>query len=289
MGKDLEEGAVPCYEDRVILFMDFLGFSEIVDETDTNTAALLNLVGAMDRLGEIGDTTFLKSQKVTQFSDSIVASYRITEPSAVFHLLNAIALCVIDLAYRGYLVRGGVTAGRLFHTTKHIVGPAMIDAYNLESTVAQVPRVVIDDQLLNIARNYRDEMHSEDDEADYVSHFMTRDRDNRYFFDYVSHRSVIEITGGEQDLYPEYLHLLGQKINEGLAHPDLRVRAKFPWLQMQYQAAIEQVEALALEHPFRIGEPEMWEAIAHLPKFAEEAKRVRDEAIAASLPVTSLY
>ena len=243
----------------------------------------------MDRLGEIGDSTILASQRVTQFSDSIVASYRITEPSAVFHLLNAIAFCVVDLAHMGYFVRGGVTAGQLYHTRKHVVGPAMIDAYRLESKIAQVPRVVIDKNLLEIARKSRDEMHTEEDEAEYVSHFMTLDRDGQYFFDYVSFRSVVEVTGVEADLYPEYLGSLGQFLAEGLAHPELAVRAKYVWLHRQYLAEIEQVESLPEDDAFRVNEAEVFQDIVLLPKLATNAASVRAEALAAKLPVTALY
>ncbi len=282
-------GKSPTYQDRLILFIDFLGFSEIVGRTAADDAALRRLVKAMDRLGEIGDDTFLKSQRVTQFSDSIVASYKVTEPSAVFHLLNQIALCVVDLTHMGYLVRGGVTSGRLHHTARHVVGPAMIDAYLLESRDAQVPRVVIDEALLAIARQHRDEMHTEDDEEEYASHFMTLDRDGRHYFDYVSFQSVVVVTGGEPDMYPEYLDRVGQHIRDGFAHPALKVRAKYVWLHRQYLAAIEQVESLPDGHPFRVNEVEMAQAIVALPKMTERAEEVRAEAMAAGLKVTELY
>ena len=77
----------PSYQERIILFVDFLGFSEIVGKTADDGKALQRLLGAMDRLIEIGDTTILASKKVTQFSDSVVVSYKLTERSAVFHFL----------------------------------------------------------------------------------------------------------------------------------------------------------------------------------------------------------
>lgn len=279
----------PVYTERLILFIDFLGFSEIVEKTATDAKALNKLIQAMDRLSDIGDSTYLKSQKVTQFSDSVVASYEVTEPSAVFHLLNAIAFCVVELAHLGYLVRGGVTAGKLLHTSNRLVGPAMLEAYRLETKVALVPRVVIDSKLLEIARKYRDDHHSEDDEKEYASHFMTLDKDGHYFFDYVSHRSVIEVTGGDQDLYPDYLDSLRKHLVEGLGHSELSVRAKYVWLHRQYLAAVEQVEALPRDHPFRVNEPELYDAILSLPKLVAEASRVRTEAEAASLAVAALF
>lgn len=289
MDKKSPKRKLPYYEERLTLFIDFLGFSEIVDKTVTNSKALHRLIQAMDRLGEIGYSTILPSQRVTQFSDSIVVSYRIIEPSAVFHLLNAIAFCVVDLAGMGYLVRGGVTAGKLFHTRKHVVGPAIIDAYRLESKIANVPRVVIDQNLLEIARKYRDERHTDDEEAEYASHFLTIDRDGQYFFDYVSFKSVVEVTGVDADSYPKYLGSLGNLIAKGLAHPERAVRAKYVWLHRQYLAQIEQVESLPEDHPFRVNEPEIFQNIVLLPKLTTNATRVRAEAFAAGLAVTALY
>ena len=207
----------------------------------------------------------------------------------MFHLLNAIAFCVVDLAQMGYLVRGGVTVGKLYHTGKHVVGPAMIDAYRLEAKIAQVPRVVIDKKLLAVARKYRDEMHTEEDEAEYASYFMTLDQDGHYFFDYVSFSSVIEVIGGEAHFYAEYLRNLGRLVAKGFVHPKLAVRAKYVWLHRQYLAEIEQVESLPESHLFRVNEPEIFGDIVLLPKLTTNAAKIRAEALAAKLPVTALY
>ncbi|MDH6235043.1 hypothetical protein M2281_005665 [Mesorhizobium soli] len=50
-----------------MLFIDFLGFKEIVDRTANDRPYLAQLVAAMDRVGEIGhdDKEFSKSQRVT--------------------------------------------------------------------------------------------------------------------------------------------------------------------------------------------------------------------------------
>lgn len=90
----------PKYEERLILFVDFLGFKETVQDTVADRDKLDDLIVALNRLGDTGKDIYLKSQKVTQFSDSLVASYRIDETSAVFHLLNHIAFMVIDLHIR---------------------------------------------------------------------------------------------------------------------------------------------------------------------------------------------
>ena len=95
-----EPTPTPHYEERLILFLDFLGFKELVDRTTHEPAFLGRLVAAMDVVGQIGADSgaVFRSQKITQFSDSIVVSYAVTDRSAVFELLNQIAFAVIDLA-----------------------------------------------------------------------------------------------------------------------------------------------------------------------------------------------
>jgi len=92
------------YERRLILFIDFLGFKEHVDRTTTDPEYLTRLIDAMNLVGKIGKglEELHRSQAITQFSDCIVASYRITEASAVFDLLSEVALCVIELAWKGF-------------------------------------------------------------------------------------------------------------------------------------------------------------------------------------------
>ena len=259
------------------MFLDFLGFKELVDRTVRESGFLRQLIRAMDEVGGIGsdDAELLSSQQITQFSDSIVVSYRVTERSAVFWLLNAIAFCVVRLVELGFLVRGGVTAGRVYHSARHVLGPAMNEAYRLESQVAKYPRVVIDPKLLSIARRARNEDHSAHDEEEYVRNFMTRDADGQFFFDYVSWKSVVDVTGGADALYGDYLGSLGTLIREGLRHDDPRVQEKYLWLHPRYAAAIQKIRELPADHGYRRENPTLYEQISRLPMLNIDAKLAR--------------
>lgn len=148
----------------------------------------------------------------------------------------------------------------------------MVRAYELESEIAKVPRVIIDSAVLDAARKYRDDMHSPDDEEEYVRAFMTKDNDDFYFFDYISFQSVVVITGAEGDSYPNYLYKMGQLIERGLRHNKIEVRQKYLWLHAQYVKAIELVENLPVRHPYRQEQFEAYQAIVGLPKHEKLAK-----------------
>ena len=72
--------------------------------------------------------------------------------AGVFYLLTDVTFAIIDLAIKGFIVRGAITLGKLIHTNKYLVGPAMIHAYELESKVAKYPRVLVDAKLISVAR-----------------------------------------------------------------------------------------------------------------------------------------
>lgn len=50
-------------------------------------------------------------------------------------------------AFIDVLVRGGIARGQLIHDRIMVVGPAMIEAYRLESKEAFYPRIIIEKEL----------------------------------------------------------------------------------------------------------------------------------------------
>ncbi|MFC7695374.1 hypothetical protein ACFQX9_01340 [Bradyrhizobium sp. GCM10028915] len=265
------------YERRIVLFLDFLGFREIVDETERDSEKLRLLLRAIDRLYDIGreDADLYRTRSITTFSDSVVLSYAIHEQSAVFYLLCDIAFAVIDLAIQGYLVRGAITVGELVHTKRYLVGPAMVKAYEMESKLAKYPRVLIDRTLVTIARKAHAEQHDGEHEADYVRAFMTKDEDGNHYLNYVSWKSVVEVAGMDDDNYPLYLRDIGLIVKRGLAKTDAGVLSKYVWIHAQYVAAIEQFEKLGSKHHYRLNNPENCAAIEALPKLTDEAKQAK--------------
>lgn len=260
----------PTYEDRVILFLDFMGFKEIVNSTVLDPDALTSLHKAIDRLKEIGDEALQETRRVTQFSDCVVCSFDVTQPSTVFDLLNSTAFAIVDLAYMGYLVRGGITCGQLVHTDEYLFGPAMNEAYRLESRIAKHPRVVIDPEVLLRAGQSPAPQHDAEMEAGYVKGFMTRDDDGQYFYDYVSLNQQLAL-GVEPDDYPAYLWRLAKKIEEGLEASDYSVRAKYFWLWKLYSRQIKQFrESKTIDPNFR-------EMVEGLRLFNKQAKKVAME------------
>jgi hypothetical protein len=260
------------YENRLVLFVDFLGFKDLVERTRDDPKLIQRIVSAMDNFREIADTQeFYRTQRVTQFSDCVVVSYVIDEESAVFDLILHIGLVVLELAERGFLLRGAVTVGPLLHTKDHLLGPAMVRAYELESRVAKYPRVIVDPTVLNLANARPASHHTGEEELAYVKGFLRKDIDGQLFVDYVSWHSVVEVIGGEHDLYPNYLSRLGKLVRDGLRNQDSGVQEKYLWLYRQYIEAIKVFEETPEGHAGRRENRELFEDILSLPRYEEEA------------------
>lgn len=134
-----------------VAFIDLLGFSEMVrsDCESSNPPKYLELlydahVRAAALFGKDLDAG------LTQFSDSIVVSRPFDLP-ALPNFISTIAAWQRSLLADGLLCRGGVTFGKHFVKDRFLFSQGLIDAYHLESKQAKYPRIVVSEDLLQLA------------------------------------------------------------------------------------------------------------------------------------------
>lgn len=135
------------YEKRLCLFLDVLGFSDLVK--NSNCAVVDQVVLEIKNelksnkvyINEIGHTAI-----ATTFSDCIVLSIEVNDFDVV-NATNVIVTATVKMLQDTYLnqnisLRGGISYGDLYHQNDNVFGPAMIEAYKLESQFADWPRVI---------------------------------------------------------------------------------------------------------------------------------------------------
>lgn len=137
------------YEKRILAFLDILGFSTMVEDSKVDTSIRRKIKNATEIIRSETDYEY-EEKKVSTFSDSAVISYRIKSQSSLFYLLIDIIHLQLKLGALGIMIRGGIAVGDCYHDGKIVFGPAMNEAYRLESKVALWPRVVIKKETLNI-------------------------------------------------------------------------------------------------------------------------------------------
>ncbi|WP_455232205.1 hypothetical protein [Geopseudomonas aromaticivorans] len=162
------------YEERLICFIDLLGFKDAINVSKKDTQVFAALYEALDELKgerlvsllhgsvpvitENGEWSSARAAEAvciarehwplvaTQFSDSFVISCPAENSGSCLLLLKSIDwLQNIFFSHLGMLMRGGVSKGQLIHEQGGpLFGPAMNSAYTLESVGAIYPRILFE-------------------------------------------------------------------------------------------------------------------------------------------------
>ncbi len=223
------------YEERICCFIDILGFKKHIKETisetgDDNIKKIKSIESVLKLSKKLTkDNGIAKSKVITYFSDSIVISYKYNEPGQIFYTLLDLLYVSFELANKGYLTRGGVSIGKLIHTSKYIFGPALVQAYELESEKAFFPRIIISDEVIKIGTKHSKIGHTEGEENKHIMNLLNKDSDGLHYIDYVT-KSSSEFDNPEYDLYM-YIENLKSNFFTNYANEDTYVQKKLDWLK----------------------------------------------------------
>jgi len=254
---------------RFVAFMDVLGFSKIVLDTDRASAIMEELETVRNDTLMMAKEEELKELQITWFSDSIVITYLAEDITDLYILLSIIQEIQFKLIIRGVLLRGGIARGECYHKNNIIVGKGMIEAYTLESKFANTPRIILSEQIKKFISkqdelvNKRDEFDYEENlfysneqsakyiYEDYVSKSTTsmeirnnmikKDRDGKYFINYLNN---IFFECGNCDkqnyaeLYEGFALPVQKLIRLGLYDSKMDVVVKYIWLRDYYNSCI---------------------------------------------------
>jgi len=84
----------------------------------------------------------------------------------------------------GVFVRRGISIGPLYHDTNVVFGPALVEAYKLESRIAKFPRILVSDQVYTASQNGIVHFPDQGSSAVYrPCDFLRRDSDRQYHLD----------------------------------------------------------------------------------------------------------
>ena len=147
------------YTTALISFIDILGFKSLI-ETETPDV-ILEILRTNELLGlsrlSVAAGGFLGGEMTTfKFSDLIVNVHELkdgyeSDGNLVYLAHNhfrKIGFVQWSLACKGIFVRGGVTLGQIYADERTLFGPALVQAYELESQRAKWPIIAIDEECL---------------------------------------------------------------------------------------------------------------------------------------------
>lgn len=246
------------YVDSYVAFLDMLGFKEQCGKKKLSCAEIKAIFDDIELLRLKCDDGFLrivipegirKQTTFTVMSDSIV----ISTPSNDDGLLFILYLCCFiqtSLLCHGILLRGGIAKGEFFKCGNRMFGPAFIEAYNIESSLATYPRVVISDGIIDYLKTQG--LFKKLSVHDYVARYkggedpigenirqirilvVKSDEDSLCFVDYFN---LIVILGLKNDSVTK--DKIAKVIQKGLAHQSDRVKLKYQWIDAYYHRSIQ--------------------------------------------------
>lgn len=157
-----------------VAFLDILGFSEMVvldigSENQPNLSKLFRChQGAANIFKDDPNCT------VTQFSDSIVVAKPFDTKSFEW-FVTKVAEYQRLLLDEGLICRGGIVVNKHFSNGTFTFSAGVIDAYQVESTIACFPRVVVSHDLIDLIFP---------DQKEYPA-FLIKEDDGSVFIDYL--------------------------------------------------------------------------------------------------------
>ncbi|MCI8963576.1 MAG: hypothetical protein HFG37_07665 [Eubacterium sp.] len=191
----------------------------------------MNIIHSYKELNDFGfDGEGLRKYgvQVTTFSDSAIISYPISYDGGLFHVLIDLIHLQIDLSNLGIFIRGGVSIGLAYHDKYNAFGPAMNDAYMLESKEAKFPRIILTSQTLNsgVAASKNHQNHSD---ISLLKSIIKQDKDGFYYLDYL--RQFQELDYPEYDYYIWLTRIRDHLINNlNLYYSDTEIYHKYLWM-----------------------------------------------------------
>ncbi|OUJ69892.1 hypothetical protein [Hymenobacter crusticola] len=258
----------PTYEKRVVAFIDILGFTNYVKTKSNSATGFAAIYDALKELEEyfksIGihhDASskefFRDDTQVITVSDCIVISRRIDERGGIYQMLWDCDFATHLLIKRGFLCRGGIAVGDLYHKDNTIFGPAYLNAYNLERTAIN-PVIKFYQELFDVAAAYPFPGNEEygADEAQDIKEYCkpVEDEPNAYYLDYFTNYDS-RYGGGEGTAsihYEELRKTLVAGLSENKARDSkekIKVFDKYAWAARRYNLTAHNFELALVEIP----------------------------------------
>jgi hypothetical protein len=232
------------YEKRVVAFIDILGFKNSVDKSNKDEKEYERILKTLTDLKEFfikpkdnneinADRALNADTQIIQVSDSLVISRLLQEQGGIFYMLTDCAFAIHLLISNGFLCRGAIKVGNMYHKDTTLFGDAFIKAYIAESE-ERLPIIKFDSDLFEIVKKYSgQEKGHEDWEVDFIKKNCKELMTGIYFLDYFT--DYDDRVGGGEGTASMHYSKLREIIMEGLQIPKTSsAYEKYRWAADQF-------------------------------------------------------
>jgi hypothetical protein len=234
------------YDEALVTYLDILGFRELVQgEAAGRISRTIRLV--RDAIKPDRDRARVYEMTYQSFSDLAVISIPILtagnitfRPGVLHSQIVRVATAQVELLEEGIVLRGGITFGSIVRSYGQLFGPALIRAYDLERTIANYPRIVVDDVVFReLDRNPALTKRGFEHEKTGILALLDKGEDGVWFIDYL--RAV------HSEAYPELFRRMlkrhRQVIKDKLREfeGNKKILEKYEWLRSYHNRTVEQL------------------------------------------------
>lgn len=235
------------YEQRCCLFFDLLGFKNKVSKVDALAIHdVLKEIRKTHLYLEMYGENIFSPRKATHFSDCVVVSYPAKDFLGTISIIKDIFALQLSLLRKGFLIRGAVTVGNLYHDDLFCFGPALIEAAELEK-LSMYPRVVLDNNFLPSIMFNNPTVSADLTEGRCINNMVAKDLDGMSYIDYFN--VIPDDFEGDMEEFFKYLHDLKKSIAEldNASKNNINIRLKYSWMRKKFDDMMNNI--------FSSGEP----------------------------------
>ncbi len=227
------------YENRIVAFIDILNFKNKIkateDKDEVKAESQLNkLIYVLEYIQKEFAKIVKNNQlafQVTMFSDSVVFSVREHNSLDFIAIVELLKKLQINLIKEDILLRGGIVFGKIIHDERKIIGPALIEAYELEGKSALYPRIVVDPNILEMTARENEFSDGLFNIADFDNKkILQQDFDGTYYVEYFSDAEKYL----ENPNNKEHYSYLRKMIRSGVNHSNIGIRIKYLWMLQKF-------------------------------------------------------
>ena len=249
------------YQNCLVTFFDILGFRELLatqsaSEIAEHLQVFRRVSGVKNKEWQGADTACKGETRIETISDAIVRIVPDQEHdsytgSRVYDEVLSLLEIQIECLQRGLLVRGATAFGSVHIPRGHegpIFGPALVEAFEMESREVVYPRIAIHADVIARHRKSTDPRLVASFEHDkfMLEVLLSRDGFGLYFVDYLKVISDNRYSGDIEMI--DFLSQHKALIERGLSMPSGAVRRKYNWLCDYHNASIGNIVDHSWDH-----------------------------------------
>lgn len=226
-----DDSGEPTFKKSFAFYLDHLGTKQQMNTfTSEDLHAYLRLIDAF--IWTIHDPTWqAEDQALSTFSDNFILGVIFDENRpggcGLTPALGAIAFYELVMATEKIPMRGGIALGDLYMDERTVIGPALVEAVELEEHHAKYPRIILSKDCIKVVQKDLGYFHADFRPFTPWNDALLVDADGEVFVSYLS--SILEIDNktAQSGALSDHRDAIRSELYKN--HPD-PIRMKWRWL-----------------------------------------------------------